>query len=73
MLGIKPFKVAIQKLQEGNDSEMTVCHSHFAMLCVAAKTYRQALPIISKKILTGYSDSIESIGSRSATSINFQI
>lgn len=57
MLGIKPLKKAIEKLQS-KDTEMTVCHSHFAMLCVAAKAYRQALPVISKKILSGYTDSL---------------
>lgn len=55
LLGIKPLKKAIQKLQT-KDTQFTVCHPYFAMLCVKAKAYRHALPIVTKKILSGYTD-----------------
>ena len=55
MLGIKPLKKAIQKMQT-KDTQFTVWHPYFALLCVKAKAYRHALPIITKKILSGYID-----------------
>lgn len=57
MLGIKPLKKAIEKLQT-KDTEFTICHSYFALLCVCAKAYRQALPIVTKKILSGFNFSL---------------
>ena len=55
MLGIKPLKMAIKRLQT-KETQFTVCHPYFAMLWVKAKAYRHALPIVSKKILSGYTD-----------------
>jgi hypothetical protein len=54
LLGIKSLKKAIEKLQT-KDTQLTICHSYFALLCVAAKAYRHALPVISKKVLSGFS------------------
>lgn len=52
-MGVKPLKVAIEKLQE-KDTQFTPLHPLFALLCVNAKCYRQALPVIRKKILSGF-------------------
>jgi hypothetical protein len=35
---------------------LTICHSYFALLCVAAKAYRHALPVVSKKVLSGFNN-----------------
>jgi len=55
MLGIKPFKIAISRLQT-KDTEFTPLHSLFALLCITAKAYRHSLPVIKKKMLSGFTN-----------------
>lgn len=48
--GIKALRSIIQKLGEN----FTPCHRYFACLCLSARNYKAALPVISKKIFSGY-------------------
>lgn len=48
--GVKALKAVIAKFGD----QFTPVHRYFALLCISAKTYRQALPVISKMVLTGY-------------------
>jgi hypothetical protein len=57
---VKPLRVAIQKLQS-KSTEFTPLHTFFAMLCIHAKAYRQALPIINQKILSGFTNNFHDL------------
>lgn len=60
LLGIKPLRVAIRKLQN-KDTEFTPLHTFFAMLCLHAKAYRQSRKIIEKKLLSGFVNSFHDL------------
>mmetsp|Transcript_28528 Transcript_28528/g.25254 ORF Transcript_28528/g.25254 Transcript_28528/m.25254 type:complete len:341 (+) Transcript_28528:1-1023(+) len=54
-MGIKPLKKAIENLQT-KSTEFTPLHSLFALLCINAKAYRHAIPVIKNKVLSGFTN-----------------